>query len=526
MRNQLSRSCGLLALVLPLPSCSLMGLDDFGASPCVNDSDCANAKAELWSPACGDAICREGLCEWQEGKEICDGKDNDCDGLIDEGLFSAEQTNSSASVGPMDVAYVSSLDRKQTFVAVAGPNGPSEGYALPSLSMNELQYVSAAESPGCPVPSHDTPLGALGTCNFAEVALAADAGHLVVASINTSGCASGQVRVGLSRISDAPFEVWIGKTPGVKSQDECNIRFGVDVDDAGCSGASYGANGNGMPALGATRPAVASLDTQVGGVGALVLWLAAPASPSSTDAHSDSIPVKALGLTVSKETPEWLNGMEGGSPIDLGRSTSLSAPAVLALKSAAGGGKYLVAFPAKQGPQFGIQLLTVRTDGVALQQPDSPEFIADGPADQVSLSLGNMGRDEVGVAWYSGTRPDVLLRFMVVSTSGAPLSGTVSIPTSAPLFAPQLLYRSEGFAEKQPGGWFLSWLAASDDAQKFHIARVHDDEGNLQFLGQSSRQHADIPLLYPAEDDHWGVAYASIHPAGESQSETNPPWCQ
>src|SRR6185369_7358558 len=434
----------------------------------------------------------------------------------------------------------------RTFVAVAAADGQSEGYTFPNAAVSELGYFWSGGSSGCPLRDPDTGGETTGTCNFTEVALAADEHHLVVASINTYGCAAGQVRVGLSE-PDAPFSVRLGKTQ-VRSQEPSNIALGVDVD-AGpvvegartpqrCTGASRVAD-SAMAVLGATRPAVATLGTSAEreGGSALLLFLGASADPNSPP--SDSIPVEALGLAISVERPEWLNGMNAGKPVELGRTTSLSAPAVLALKTpSAAEGEYLVAYPASSDTEFGVQLRTLRVDS---KRSDtglvdlSSNFIADGLAAEVSLALGSTERGEVGIVWQAGSGADTQLHFRLVSTSGLPLSEAGEQPfhglnISAPGLrsAPQLLYRRTGFAEHEPtGGWVLSWVdASSNEAQTFHIARIRDSDGAPEFLGQASRPFAGTPVLYPSGRDDWSVGYASIHPVSDSKPETNPFWCK
>jgi len=382
--------------------------------------------------------------------------------------------------------------------------------------MRQLEYDSALAPGDCPkVKAKLPPRTGEPKCNFAEVALAADGENLIVASINTLGCGSGQLRVGLGKINDSPFKVYLGPHPGVRTEEGTEIAFGVDLV-GGCTGES-----------GATRPAVASLGTAAG---ALLVWLAA--SAGEHDVRSDQIPVEALALEeVPDERGTWLNWSNAGATTVLGNSTSLSAPAVLALKSGSGEGQYLVAFPARNPVgRLGIQLLTVPAGRVNGFQP--LRFLEVGAAHRVSLSVGNSARKEVGVGWFDGAQADAHLRFMIASTIGEtePAEENLSISPASP-FAPQLLYQPTGFASTEPrGGWFLSWIeAASGGQEMFHVARVRD--GDFESLGQLPRPVAGVPLLYPSQggqsDDELVIGYARVDPsAGGSKPETIPRWCE
>ena len=526
MRSGRSGLLMMFLAVTPLPSCSLMGLDDFGGSPCQSDADCNAAVAQL-APgpnSCGAAVCQRdtGFCVWQEGKEICNGKDDDCDGLIDEDLVLSEKKASGAAPAvPTDVASASLSNPARTFVAVVA-DGASQLLTLgpeDAKSTSELQYDSLSRLQ-CPFEAGP------GLCNFAQVALAADDRHLVVASINTYGCAQGQVRVGLSDIDDAPSKVWLGKARGEQSEDPDYIAFGVDVGDGICTGVSRT-----VPMLGATHPAVASLGTGARGEGALLLWLATPAN--SRPSARDSILVEALGLVVPKEQPEWLNGTDSGIPKELGFSTSLSAPAVLAIKSSNGPGKYLVAFPSAKDAQLGIQLLTLRVDGRRLLR-ESSKFLVVGAVEQVSLALGNTERAELGLVWRSGSGSRAELYFQVVSMSDLStveeilsLENPWSMPTPDPRFAPRILYQSAGFAtDAHPGGWFLSWVEATVAATPtLQVARIQ--EGTLKTLNHAPLRSGVLaqPVLYPtANDDAPRVGYALIQPSAAAP-ETFSNWC-
>ena len=374
------QACVLLAMVSPLLGCSLMGLDDFGVTPCLTDADCKPAESQLKSSQmpCGSAVCEQesGLCKWQEASEICDGKDNDCDGLIDEDLpIPAQKSNDSAAETAV-VSYSVASEAAQTYVALVTAGKRGQLLMLPPAAGDSTHELQKDADP----QSYD----------FAEIALAADATHLLVASINTRGCAFGQVHVGLSD-RKRPFEVREAKASDAQTGDDSNIALGIDLDDDRCTGASR-KMATGVSSRGATHPAVASLGTEANEKGALLVWLgtSARADGAADDVSAKSIPVEALGLVVPQVKPVWLNGANGGTPTPLGYSTSRSAPAVLALSAS---GKYLVAF----ATDLGIQLLGVYPDPSS-QPAESLAVLPILATEHVSLALNNRERNEVGVS--------------------------------------------------------------------------------------------------------------------------------
>jgi len=175
MHGLRGRVCAVFVALAPLLGCSLMGLDDFGAKPCVRNDDCARAKEQLWPNACGPAVCnvQTGLCEWHEPQETCNGKDDDCDGLIDEGLTLPAQ-QASAAVGDeravVSYAMASTSEPAQTYVAVSTSDRSAVGLTLGAdSSMYELEYDSLLAPNDCPKvlePRLPRTTGAM-KCNFA-----------------------------------------------------------------------------------------------------------------------------------------------------------------------------------------------------------------------------------------------------------------------------------------------------------------------------------------------------------------------
>ena len=172
-----------------------------------------------------------------------------------------------------------------------------------------------------------------GSCNFEDVAVdrAADDAVWLVASVNVgSGCAAGQLRVGVSA-SETPAQV---SALGPESRSNLFTGVDVDVDRAGsdCTGA-----GRADGVLGAAEPAVAVLSTPDATMGpgtGLVSFLARSVHDLTVCAGASAFDVEALGVYFAParaNTAPFVEATDDGVPVVLGSSSGVGRPAVAAV---------------------------------------------------------------------------------------------------------------------------------------------------------------------------------------------------
>jgi hypothetical protein len=511
------------ALIAAVPSCSLLGLDDFDTTPCATDADCAaaNAKYPPEGDPCGAYVCRSGSCIMEERVESCDGQDNDCNGAIDDGIAPAPSTLLGEMPCRVSVGHASVPARGEVYVAVGEPSN-----ALHRIVNGErtetlpLAYDSADadHETGEPCPTEDGPK----LCNFAEVAVGSDGQTLVYVGVNRLGCGDGQIRIGMSDRSE-PEAVWLGRSAGARADFESNIAYGVDIGGAkNCTGNSLAP---GFPP-GASRPAVAVIDMKPGAAGALALWRAWPTpfdgltcdEPGASPDCGNAVPapIQALGLFVpsgrSEQDGVSLTGKNAGVPSVLGESTSESAPAVVPYQRGDTKG-YLVAFAGHYGEQQGVQLLFVDADGT----PSEPlHLIEDAGADRVSLATAENGTDEpdVGVAWSSGCGAERRLKFSVIRRLGAQADETPVLNEAADvIFTPQVLYTAGGFGTGVgAGGWSVLWVSKTDgNTRELKFARAADGAGEVPTIATLRSGAVGYAVMSPRDDSSLG--YALVHKA-------------
>jgi hypothetical protein len=511
-------------------------LTDFSEQHCKKDDDCSRAEEEFGDTAqCDYYVCQQGSCVPQHGVEICDGRDDDCNGLIDDALkvMPHELTDTSSpgaimayAVAPSGgtVYVVGSAESEQGLRRAQGVVVTDRG---PELT-EELSYASAAmdKDGGCPVQT-SAGVGASG-CGFGDVALGADREQLVYATINTAGCSDGQLRVGLATASD-PFRIWLGSSPAGGHQ-RSRIEVGVDVGDGRCSGVSVpDANG---AASGARSPAVAVLDSSPGGAGALVTWLAAGHSKVALPSCGAAVdvPVQALGVMVPEDArnddQRWLVGSDNGQPIGIGQTSSVRPPAVVGLPAKDGKGSYLVAFPSTEDNTPGLALLFVAVQAQHLESKRAL-FIPDDHPDLVSLARATSG-GTLAVAWRSGCGDASSLKLALLTAEAAPIS-SLSLAAPGLTSKPQLLHASDGFAtQNNGGGWYIAWSEQSNSGGgRTQLARVPDAPSAMApevFTVTSGA--VGLPLLFLGGDNMMKQGLVTVTGSEAPQVPVLVSWCE
>jgi len=568
---------GLTALGLALLSgCSLMGLGEFNIGECtdneqcqslndaegITESDCMayqcrkdHAGCELrkrdldgdgvYAAACADGDAAD--CDDHdrdrspELDEECDGVDNDCDLVIDEGLsarnastlitfseanarvfFSKAEGDLSVSVGSGS-ASVETIDIRQS---------PWEATALEYRSEieqdKEVSTEEGVDKRKCPrLDSAD-----LTSCNFTEAVAASAGGDYIVAAIDTEGCDKGLLRVG--HLEDDA--VVLRRPP-----EHSNIAYGVDSDGK-CTGASR-ASGT----LGVARPAIAARAPEGDFPQALLSFNAAPRdSDVCPNAPSD---VEVLGIF--RESIEnnprirWTSGTNDGIPQVIGQTAGGGRSVVLATNTQVAPG-YIVAYGAAGGglalhfvPEFSFPpndayvLATPHTTAIrstaALDLGESDVLFSDHDVDHVALTQVATDDDDqlrLGVAWIEGAcDPETTtLRFAEMSYSeekgfkaGDVL--TVAELDQEPAGPPTLSYVEAGFvmpgyespetgdraSSSNSGGFVIAWA----DADVLYARRILDldarllDEAPIEVLDGDGSLSAQ--LFYAAEQTRFAV---------------------
>ncbi|MET0389975.1 MAG: putative metal-binding motif-containing protein [Polyangiales bacterium] len=492
-------SCGVLGLGdFEIPTCSESPGD---RSPCrvlderdgIADDACehwqcrGDAPGCVWGPrdADGDghpdgAVC-EGLVDparldcddhtanrHRAHPEICDGLDNNCNDVIDEGITNLahagdalpwlDDASLSAPKG-FSLLPITSLAR----AAISGEATPPVGLVglvnrgrawlldLGSMQAPEIRYASQSMgTKHCPRIADRLTVD----CNLRELALSGSQTALFGAAVSDDvGCADGELRIGMIADTTAPA-LFVG---GADRLTDSNLTYGVDVSaDAPCP-------------PGVQHPRLASL-RQPDGDQALVVWSARSAS-SEVDADGCGEPAQATELRVIAVRAERgdrpsVIGSHAGRSERLGATAGGGPAAVLALAHPeADRARYLVAFGDETGT-LALQLITPWRHGSnpegALPLSEAQRFGLPARVDYVALAAAppdGSGNRRLAVAYRTGCGDAQQLALALFQLDDAPNSQLV-LETTLQLGEPGAFLlgrRSTGpFVQYVPEGLFAT----------------------------------------------------------------------
>lgn len=451
------------ASLLSLSSgCSFLDLGEFDGAPCRVDADCEKAtRADGHDPAeCKAFICNHdtGYCDraLKGGGELFDGRDNDCDGFIDEGATppSPEERGAGASAEPTQIAYAS--NDNETYVAVVHADAKGGDGWVSSHGLDTPQSLDYSDSD----PPRD----------FVHVAMAPTESDVVFATLSRRGDADGIVYLGLGKGTN-PFSISTGDLGrmGQPNLLYCGACVGgvkltgeVDCDERVCEGAG--------------DPAIAALESDGNALQALAAWLTLPSGDAGCS--DTSVPLRGLGAFKTSDD-RWLNATDSGSPRDLGEA--IGAPQVLPGELEGDVGRYLLSFACAE-PDLGVCLSEIRVESnVRSETRETHQGLVDThePASHVSAQSTpeSGGSRLVGLAWREGCDAKKELRFATVAwdESGVAIAERLenAIATAKIADGPHVIFVPKGFTTRPPfGGWLVLWVEDRTNDKRLMAARV------------------------------------------------------
>ncbi len=508
----------------------------------------------LIAPECADLSPLPVDCNdtQRTGDEVCNGLDDDCDGIIDESVtpssptllmsVSAGRIGYGAAVGAVAVARSEGGNTLFGLVdgeTVTGPTPMSSRRATDLTSLSD-----DALSGGC---NRLRPDGSTQStnCLFDDVGLGLADANVFAAYVSTDGCGLGQLRVGYFERSAAAAPGVIERGPPRRS----NAFLGIDTDPTmPTNGQCTGASRAGGP-FGAARPSVAVS----GDDDALVAYLGD--TVERAECGGAEIDVEVLGLFVEEDRAGspygWVTASNEGAPQRVGRTTGGGRPGVVAWSGrgyivgfgAPSGDVQLVMIPVPDAPPAYDRLMApesrVGRETAALSVMDLGTLPAGG-ADDVVLSIGSAraGGIEVGVAWREGCgsgAESVHFRQVFVTNEvaidEARSFAAVELGTAGAAGAPAIAYVFEGMIQpgiarpdgrpvgeaSNDGGWAIAWEDDDDvdpgpgDDSRIFVARVSEADGRA--LGEPAVVHAltdqrhEQPVLYRTSGNELRVAF-------------------
>nr|MBK7066694.1 hypothetical protein [Deltaproteobacteria bacterium] len=451
---------------------------------------------------CGGNDCDDtpglGILRTHGRAEDPDGVDNNCNTIIDEGVWISPSQDLGASTGvpaTLSAARRSPAAGGLAVMTTDAASGAALGFVTDGAPAAmpvtwRTVYTESERSvamPGWPTGTPDAP-SVGGGARFADLVAQPLSDTLwIAATVNNAGCGPGRLYVATFDPAQRALTLDFRRAPRGAS----NLALGVGAIAPACD-------------PGASRPAIAVASAAGQPDRALVLWQSRAADERAPGCNVPS-PLLGLGAWVAPQTDpdvpvlSRVQGIHGGAPSPLTAAVgSTSRPAVAALTD----GGFVVAYGVAGG---GVELRVVptfeATEAATLDLTRSRLLVrvgstASANVDQVALALGGVrdGRQEIGLAWKEGCDPNGALQFARVQLD--PANPAASMVNAATLRvtqadAPALAYVDAGILQNggsfggatvrdiDDGGWVLAWIDRSASEAHVRALRVSELTGSV-----------------------------------------------
>lgn len=510
--------------------CSLQGLDDFPLGPCDTSDECEVLNLQEGVPAsCRVFVCRReegaspdepGTCQRvAAGDEVCDGTDNDCDGVVDEA------SSDGAVLAPPDQERELSSS-PAIFFASDGDSterGYWQGASVPTTALVSTPEVSTPivhRTPANPASDTNPSLGngcwrrastgdSLSTCEVQSMSVSLSPLGPVSAFINGQGCPNGQLRFALGDSAAPQNLVEMGDERRTNT-----FRGLLPASTSACSANTRQACVDAIAGTGSIENecGVSRVNLEMSGDQGVAAFLSVGARDGCGSA--EDIDVMAFGVfaRLSQGTVNDRIEVSGeGTPEVIGQTRGRARPSIQSLGGNLGmllghtnlaGNLALTHIPEQPAPPANDGSYADDDAGFMRSQAEIPpltgvtaigEVDLGGEATDATFAIGRARTGELrgAVAWRTSCDDTGSLRVMGFvlseSTDGVPTGiasmGTVStVDTATGIGVPEVVRLGNGIlvdpnqmaARVTRGGFIIAAYIESKD--HIRIARLADDE--------------------------------------------------